>query len=72
MAMRKNDSDFRQAVNTGLMDAIASGLYFEIYDKWFGPKGDVPYPLTADTKRFLQMESSPVKKSREATGVRRE
>src|SRR4026209_1063029 len=26
MAMRKNDSDFRQAVNTGLMDAIASGL----------------------------------------------
>ena len=59
MAMRKNDSDFRQAVNTGLMDAIASGLYFEIYDKWFGPKGDVPYPLTADTKRFLQMEVVP-------------
>jgi hypothetical protein len=41
------------------MDAIASGLYFEIYDKWFGPKGDVPYPLTADTKRFLQMEVVP-------------
>ena len=59
MAMRKNDSDFRQAVNTGLMDAIASGLYFEIYDKWFGPKGDVPYPLTADTKRFLQMQVVP-------------
>jgi ABC-type amino acid transport substrate-binding protein len=59
MAMRKNDSDFRQAVNTGLMDAIASGLYFEIYDKWFGPKGEVPYPLTADTKRFLQMEVVP-------------
>ena len=59
MAMRKNDSDFRQAVNTGLMDAIASGLYFEIYDKWFGAKGEVPYPLTADTKRFLQMEVVP-------------
>ena len=59
MAMRKNDSDFRQTVNTGLMDAIASGLYFEIYDKWFGPKGEVPYPLTADTKRFLQMEVVP-------------
>ncbi|MEA2658877.1 MAG: glutamate/aspartate transport system substrate-binding protein [Candidatus Binatota bacterium] len=59
MAMRKNDSDFRQAVNTGLMDAIASGLYFEIYEKWFGPKGEVPYPLTADTKRFLQMEVVP-------------
>ena len=59
MAMRKNDSDFRQAVNVGLMDAISSGLYFEIYDKWFGTKGEVPYPLTADTKRFLQMQVVP-------------
>ena len=59
MAMRKNDSDFRHAVNTGLMDAIASGLYFEIYDKWFGPKGEVPYPITAEIKRFLQMQVVP-------------
>lgn len=59
MAMRKNDSDFRQAVNVGLMDAISSDLYFEIYDKWFGPKGEVPYPLTTDTKRFLQMQVVP-------------
>jgi hypothetical protein len=41
------------------MDAISSGLYFEIYDKWFGSKGEVPYPLTADTKRFLQMQVVP-------------
>jgi ABC-type amino acid transport substrate-binding protein len=59
MAMRKNDSDFRQIVNVGLMDAIASGLYFEIYDKWFGPKGEVPYPLSPETKRFLQMQVVP-------------
>lgn len=59
MAMRKNDSDFRQAVNVGLMDAIASGLYFEIYEKWFGPKGEIPYPLTAENKRFLQMQVVP-------------
>jgi ABC-type amino acid transport substrate-binding protein len=59
MAMRKNDSDFRQAVNVGLMDAIASGLYFQIYEKWFGPKGEVPYPLAPDTKRFLQMQVVP-------------
>jgi len=59
MAMRKNDSDFRQAVNTGLMNAIASGLYFEIYDKWFGAKGEVPYPMTAEIKRFLQMQVVP-------------
>ena len=59
MAMRKNDSDFRHAVNSGLMDAIASGLYFEIYDKWFGAKGEVPYPMSAETKRFLQMQVVP-------------
>jgi ABC-type amino acid transport substrate-binding protein len=59
MAMRKNDSDFRQVVNVGLMDAIASGKYFELYDKWFGPKSDVPYPLAPETKRFLQMQVVP-------------
>jgi ABC-type amino acid transport substrate-binding protein len=59
MAMRKNESDFRQVVNVGLMDAIASGLYFRIYDKWFGPKSDLPYPLTAEAKRFLQMQVVP-------------
>lgn len=59
MAMRKNDSDFRQVVNIGLMNAISSGLYFEIYDKWFGVKGEVPYPMTAEIKRFLQMQVVP-------------
>jgi ABC-type amino acid transport substrate-binding protein len=59
IAMRKNDSDFRQVVNVGLMEAIESGRYFELYDKWFGPKGEVPYPLTPETKRFLQMQVVP-------------
>ena len=59
MAMRKNDSDFRQVVNVALMEAIDSGKYFAIYDKWFGPKGEVPYPLAPDTKRFLQMQVVP-------------
>jgi ABC-type amino acid transport substrate-binding protein len=59
MAMRKNDSDFRQLVNIGLMEAIESGKYFELYDKWFGPKGEVPYPLGPEAKRFLQMQVVP-------------
>jgi ABC-type amino acid transport substrate-binding protein len=59
MAMRKNDSDFRHLVNAGLMEAIESGKYFELYDKWFGPKGEVPYPLTPETRRFLQMQVVP-------------
>src|SRR5437667_4496068 len=59
MAMRKNDSDFRQVVNVGLMEAIESGKYFQLYEKWFGAKGEVPYPLTPETKRFLQMQVVP-------------
>lgn len=59
MAVRKNDSDFRHIVNVGLMEAIESGKYFELYDKWFGPKGEVPYPLTAENRRFLEMQVVP-------------
>ena len=59
MAMRKNDSDFRQVVNVGLMEAIESGKYFELYDKWFGPRSETPYPLTQENKRFLQLQVVP-------------
>ena len=59
MAMRKNDSDFRQVVNVGLMDAISTGVYFDLYEKWFGVKGEVPYPITPENKRFLQMQVVP-------------
>jgi ABC-type amino acid transport substrate-binding protein len=59
IAMRKNESDFRQLINLGLMEAIESGKYFELYDKWFGLKGEVPYPLAPETKRFLQMQVVP-------------
>lgn len=59
MAMRKNDSDFRQVVNVGLMEAIESGNYFELYNKWFGHKAEVNYPLAPETKRFLQMQVVP-------------
>jgi polar amino acid transport system substrate-binding protein len=59
MAMRKNESDFRHLVNVGLMEAVESGKYFELYDKWFGPKGEVPYPLTAENRRFLIMQVVP-------------
>src|SRR3989442_3055900 len=53
MAMRKNDADFRNVVNGGLMDGIESGKYFEIYDKWFGPKGELPYPMSPQVKAYL-------------------
>ncbi|MBI2493181.1 MAG: transporter substrate-binding domain-containing protein [Candidatus Rokubacteria bacterium] len=59
MAMRKNESDFRHLVNVGLMEAIESGKYFELYEKWFGPRGEAPYPLTAENKRFLTLQVVP-------------
>jgi len=59
MAMRKNDADFRNVVNNGLMDGIESGKYFEIYDKWFGPKGELPYPMSAGVRTFMLYQAVP-------------
>ena len=59
MAMRKGDSDFRAVVNNGLMEGVESGKYFEIYDKWFGPKGELPYPMTPDIKKFMLYQVVP-------------
>ena len=60
MAMRKNGSDFRALVNNSLMQAIEGGEYFRLYDKWFGPKGEVPYPLTDRIRSFLMMQVVPM------------
>lgn len=59
MAMRKNDSDFRQIVNVALMEAIEGGEYFKLYEKWFGPKSDVPYPMDQQAKSFLTLQVVP-------------
>ena len=53
MAMRKGEEDFKQVVDSGLKQALESGKYFELYEKWFGPKGEVPYPMTEEVKKFL-------------------
>jgi ABC-type amino acid transport substrate-binding protein len=59
MGMRKNDSDFRAVVNTALMEAMEGGEYFKIYEKWFGPKSDVPYPMSPDVRAFLLYQVVP-------------
>lgn len=53
MAMRKGDAKFKAVVDAGLKKGLESGKYFEIYEKWFGPKGDVPYPMTPQVKAYL-------------------
>jgi polar amino acid transport system substrate-binding protein len=59
MALRKGDSDFRNVVNNGLMEGVESGKFFEIYEKWFGSKGEVPYPMTPEVKKFLTYQAVP-------------
>ena len=59
MAMRKGDTDFRNAVNAGLMEGIESGKFFEIYDKWCGPRGELPYPMTPDVRKFMIYQTVP-------------
>ena len=56
MAMRKGDAKFKQAVDAGLKNGFESGKYFEIYDKWFGQKGEVPYPMTPNVKAYLMKQ----------------
>ncbi len=59
MAMRKGDADFRNVVNAGLMDGIESGKFFEIYDKWFGVKGELPYPMSPQVRSFMLLQVVP-------------
>src|SRR5688572_478610 len=56
MAMRKGDAKFKAAVDAGLKKGFESGKYFDIYDKWFGPKGEVPYPMTPPVKAYLMKQ----------------
>ena len=53
MAMRKGDAKFKAAVDAGIKKGFESGKYFELYDKWFGLKGEVPYPMTPQVKAYL-------------------
>jgi len=53
MAMRKGDFAFKEVVDAGLRNLFESKKYFELYDKWFGPKSEVPYPLTAEVRASL-------------------
>ncbi len=59
MAMRRNESDFRAVVNNGLIEGIESGRFFEIYDKWFGPKGELPYPMSPPVRYFMLYQAVP-------------
>lgn len=56
MAMRKGDAKFKQVVDAALKNGFESGKYFEIYEKWFGPKGELPYPMSPQVKSYLMKQ----------------
>src|SRR5919106_195932 len=56
MAIRKGDAKFKAAVDAGLKNGFESGKYFDIYERWFGPKGELPYPMTPQVKTYLMKQ----------------
>ena len=46
-------------MNHTFMELIDSGKFFELYEKWFGRKGLVHYPMTPEVRRYIIMQSMP-------------
>jgi ABC-type amino acid transport substrate-binding protein len=55
----ENDSKWRDFVNHTFMELIDSGKFFELYDKWFGERGVVPYPMSDQVRTYMIMQSMP-------------
>jgi ABC-type amino acid transport substrate-binding protein len=55
----ENDSKWRDFVNDTFMELIDSGKFFELYDKWFGERGVVPYPMSDQVRNYMIMQSMP-------------
>jgi polar amino acid transport system substrate-binding protein len=46
IGLPQDDSAWRDAVNFAVQDIWKDGTYKTIYNKWFGPDSDYPFPLT--------------------------
>jgi polar amino acid transport system substrate-binding protein/glutamate/aspartate transport system substrate-binding protein len=57
--IRENDSKFRDFINIEIIKTIKDGRYAQIYDRWLGPKGVVPYPMSDEFKTFQKLEAWP-------------
>lgn len=55
----ENDSKWRDFVNHTFMELIDSGKFFEVYEKWFGERGMVPYPMSDQVRNYMIMQSMP-------------
>jgi polar amino acid transport system substrate-binding protein/glutamate/aspartate transport system substrate-binding protein len=55
----QNQGDWRDFVNKSLIHMIKDGRFVSLYNKWFGPKGVVPLPMTEEYKVLLKALSYP-------------
>jgi ABC-type amino acid transport substrate-binding protein len=58
--MREGQSDFRDFVNNTILWSIHNGKFFELYEKWMGPNGVVPIPMSEAYKQYLEMIVYPI------------
>ena len=55
----EDDSKFRDFINIELIQMIKDGRYYQYYDKWFGPKGVVYYPMTKEAATLMKLQALP-------------
>jgi ABC-type amino acid transport substrate-binding protein len=55
----ENDSKWRDVVNHTFMELIDSGKFFELYEKWLGPRGVLPYAMSDQVRNYILMQSMP-------------
>jgi ABC-type amino acid transport substrate-binding protein len=58
--MREGNSDFRDFVNNTIIWSIKTGKFFDLYEKWMGPKGLVPIPMSEAYRNYLNMMVYPI------------
>src|SRR5215469_3612517 len=58
-AVRQNDSNFRGLVNATFSELFHSGKFMELYDKFLGPKSQVPLPFDANMKAIIYLYDLP-------------
>jgi ABC-type amino acid transport substrate-binding protein len=57
--VREGDSDFRDFINLQIITMIKDGRFMDLYQKWFGPAGTVPYPLTEEFATLIKLQAWP-------------
>jgi ABC-type amino acid transport substrate-binding protein len=55
----QNDSPWRDFVNAVLIGMYKDGTFEQIYDKWFGPQGEVELPMSNEYRTMIKALSFP-------------